>query len=130
MDPNKYIGLEWESGGRGPEKFDCWGLVLHILKNEYGVLINEKEYNIDAYDTKSVSRAYEHAINCHNWQKVETPRDGDVVALSKNKRIHHAGIYVQNGCLHAMDHNNVIFNPINRLKFDGWNRIEFYRWQP
>ena len=32
----KYLDCDYEDGARGPDKFDCWGLVRHVLHNELG----------------------------------------------------------------------------------------------
>ncbi len=34
MTLNDYIGMEYEDGARGPEKFDCWGLT-RAIRHEY-----------------------------------------------------------------------------------------------
>lgn len=44
MDPTPYIGLPYADGGRGPEAFDCWGLVRHVLAREFGVELPRYEY--------------------------------------------------------------------------------------
>ena len=123
----KYIGKVWESGARGPEKFDCWGLIVYILENEFGVEIDE-EYYIHGKDTKNIARAYEKAIFGDHWIRQETPTEGSAVALSKGYKIHHAGIWLDNGCLHSCDNSHVVHNSISRLRLNGYNRIEFYRW--
>lgn len=33
---NKYLSCTYEDGARGPEVFDCWGLVRHVRHYELG----------------------------------------------------------------------------------------------
>ena len=37
---NRYVGKPWVSGGRGPDEFDCWGLVKYVMANEYDINLN------------------------------------------------------------------------------------------
>lgn len=127
MNINDYIGKPWVSGARGPNEFDCWGLLIYVLKNEFGVEIDE-EYYIHGRDTKKITRAYESAVTGPHWERQERPSEGCAVALSKNKRIHHAGVWVQDGCLHSLDHACVVHNSLSRLKINGYSRVEFYKW--
>ena len=124
---NKYIGKPWRSGARGPDEFDCWGLMIHGLTNEFGMNIDE-EYYIHGKDTYNVTRAYEKAVKSKFWVKESDPKDGYAVALSKGTKIHHSGIWMENGCLHATDGNHVVHNSLSQLKRNGYTRIEFYKW--
>jgi len=124
---NKHIGKPWASGARGPDEFDCWGLLVCVLKEDLGLDI-DVDYHIHGKDTLNVTKAYEKAILSGSWRRRTTPKDGDAVALSKGKRIHHAGVWLANGCLHAVDGACVIHNSFFHLRRIGYVRIEFYRW--
>ena len=126
---NEHIGKKWVSGARGPNEFDCWGLLLYVLKNNFGMDIEEKEYHIHGKDTLKITKEYEKAVGSKNWEKREVPHDGYAVALSKGKKIHHAGVWVAGGCLHAFDGSCVVHNNLFSLHRNGFKRIEFYKWQ-
>jgi len=124
---NKYIGKKWVSGARGPDEFDCWGLLLYVLKNEFNLDI-EKEYHIHGKDIFKITKAYEKAVSSNNWERKKIPRNGHAVALSKGKKIHHAGIWISDGCLHSLDGSCVVHNNLFSLRRNGFTRIEFYEW--
>ena len=37
----EYIGKPWERMARGPDTFDCWGLVYDIYKNKHGIELSQ-----------------------------------------------------------------------------------------
>lgn len=128
FDPNKYIGKPYLAKGRTPQGFDCWGLVLWILDKEYGVNLIDRHV-VDCDDLRSVLRAFKRGR--FFWNKLDSPRDGCVVGMSKNVNndLHHAGIMVSGGCLHAVKGSGVVFNKLNVLKWYQYPKIEFYTWQ-
>ena len=125
---NKYIGKPWVSGGRGPHVFDCFGLVKYVLREDFGIEIDE-EYLIHGKDIIGRTKAFELASKSGKWVHEKVPFDGCAVALSQGTKIHHAGIWVEGGCLHAVDGACVIHSDLLSLKINQYNRIEFYSWQ-
>ncbi len=35
-DVNRYIGLAWQFGARGPGAYDCWGLLRECREHYFG----------------------------------------------------------------------------------------------
>lgn len=127
MNINQYIGIPYKRGGTELDGLDCWGLLLHVLKHDFKIDINV-DYYVDG-DLPSVARAYETASKDTNWKRINSPIDGCVVALSKGKKIHHAGIWWHGGCLHAVNGMGVIHSTIKSLRLNNYKRMEFYEWQ-
>lgn len=67
---NKYIGLPFREGGRGPVYFDCWGLVAEILRVE-------RRLELDTYaeiataDSASIEAKIAEEVARNDWIKVE-----------------------------------------------------------
>ena len=127
MNINKYIGIPYKRGGTKLDGLDCWGLLIHVLKHDFGIDV-DVDYYVEG-DLPCVARAYETASKDANWERIEYPIDGCVVALSKGKKIHHAGVWYGNGCLHAVKGQGVICSTVNSLKLNNYKRMEFYKWR-
>ena len=50
---DNYVGKPFVDGARGPDAYDCWGLVAAIYLEEYGITL--PEYYVSAMDTEKVS---------------------------------------------------------------------------
>lgn len=90
---SKYVGIPWESGARGPEAFDCWGLVWAIQREVFGreipsFPVNEWPDHPTLEFAKQV-RAVEASLT--EWKKIELPeRDGDIVLMNGGL---HVGVF-------------------------------------
>jgi cell wall-associated NlpC family hydrolase len=75
------IGVPFEYGGRGPDKFDCYGLVLHLLKQD----------GIEAHDLKSPNVGKEIVAMVHSelklWQECAI-REGAVLLFRVPGNLH------------------------------------------
>lgn len=123
QDISKVMGKPYVEDGRGPDGYDCWGLVTQFAS---GV---PDHWKVDHAALRDIVAAFGMGIASGEWQAADPPQDGDVVALSRKNAFHHAGIWWQGGVLHA-DRPRVMWQPIASLKRLGWRRIEVYRWQP
>lgn len=85
---------QWEKGGRGPEKFDCMGIMIHYFR-EFDVVIPDYSAIKDwgEYDAEYVS-AIPRVVR--RLRDDEKPMVGDVVIFSKvveqTGALNHAGI--------------------------------------
>lgn len=88
----QYDGYDYLYGGRDPETgFDCSGLVFYVYR-QFGYRLNRV--------------AEDQAKNGVEVENLEDLLPGDVLCFSwiTSSYIHHAGIYIGNGCfIHAMD---------------------------
>lgn len=97
----EYIGKPFEDKGRGPDTFDCWGLVKGVLQQQFGQH-GLPDY-LDGYDSakdRTVARLL--SMERARWSQVETPQLGDVVLIRVLGRPQHVGIVVaRNMMLHT-----------------------------
>lgn len=127
-----YLGKKWVSGARGPNEFDCWGLVRWIYKKQLGIELPEFP-GVEAKDTEAVA-AMIHEHTCvgpfaQEWHRLSKPVDMCAVAMGQND-LTHCGIYlVTDGglVLHTAEQHNVVAQPIKLLRMLGYSQIEFYQ---
>lgn len=132
----QYIGKPWISGARGPDAFDCYGLLYYVYPKHYGLEIPEF-VGIDANDQLAVARAMraeereQLAQRWAQWRRVEQPQDGDAVAMGGAEALHHVGLYIAlpegGGILHCRMGCGVIFQTLAEAKLNGFARTIFYR---
>ncbi len=75
---NDYIGCAFKSGGRGPDTFDCWGLV-HKLFERYGHPI--PDYNISVAAAQAIDLEVERQTATPVWKKLTAPQIPCVVVI-------------------------------------------------
>ena len=71
------IGRPWVAGGRGPDAFDCWGLVRWCWRKQFSIEV--PEIPVDAADLRAVLAGFRSHPERQRWQLVERPREGGVV---------------------------------------------------
>lgn len=125
----KYIGLPYEDKGRGPRGFDCWGLVRHILSEQFGIttLPDYVDSYTSASDRNSVTSAVSTGL-AQGWTKVAEPVPGAIVILLVAGRPWHCGLVVnKDWMVHTLKGIDVC---IERFDSMAWrNRIEgFYQY--
>jgi cell wall-associated NlpC family hydrolase len=127
----QYIGKKWVACGRGPEGFDCWGLVHWASREHYGRELPDFALHPD--HKAEVAKLMTEQAASGKWRRLASPEDGCVVAMSSSAMIHHVGIYLATDggvILHAHERYGVVAQTVNGLRTLGWTRIEFYKWQP
>lgn len=130
---NSYVGRPWVAGARGPDAFDCWGLLCDVYAKHYGIKL-EHYAGVDPKDTRKVSRLLAAATDGQPlWKRLQTPSDGCAVAMSTGRAFHHVGVWLdldKGIVLHAMDRLNVLAQSLSGLRSLGITRIEFYAYVP
>lgn len=90
-----YIGKPFADRGRGPDAFDCWGLVMDVLEQHFG--ITGLPDFADRYETaadQAVSALVAAEQQEPRWQRVEVPQAGDVIVMKVTGRPWHVGVAV------------------------------------
>jgi len=120
-----YIGLPYLPNGRGPDAYDCWGLLRHIQARHFNTPMPE----VPIGDAEATRQIFETKVNMGDWVAVDMPRHGDGVLL-RGGRHPHVGVWLDidsGGVLHAMENIGVIFSHPRALPALGFGRIKFYR---
>jgi cell wall-associated NlpC family hydrolase len=120
------VGLPFKEKGRGPDGYDCWGIVREILDKEFGIT-GLPDY-VGSYtsvgDKRSVSAAVTAGL-AEGWQRVDKANDGTLVILRLAGRPWHCAIAVNSEwMLHVVEGANTC---LERMDSMVWNdRIEGY----
>jgi cell wall-associated NlpC family hydrolase len=122
-DANQYINRPWASGARGPDTFDCWGLLAWVQRHHFGIALP------DLPDVPDERRDLYHAqMEAGSWRLVDRPVHGCGVLLRGGDRPH-VGVYLNldgGGVLHALEGVGVVFTPRPQLRMMGYPRASWY----
>lgn len=131
MNMDAFIGLPYREGARGPDSYDCYGLVAAVLRAVRGLEL--PDWHAAASGQQAASRAISAALAGEvaggRSVLVTEPENFDVAVVGSNHRPHHVGIVYDGGVLHASRAFGSAWHPIPRFR-TLYPRTEFYRWQP
>lgn len=125
----KYIGLPYQNGGQGPKAFDCWALVRHVQREQFG--LDLPAIYVDGTNQTAVGLTFELHEERKRWIAVDDPKEGDCVLVHKGRIADHVGIWLEHAggvMLHALPRSGVVLTPRRTLERLGWNPILFYRY--
>ena len=124
----RMLGKPFKLGARGPDAYDCWGVVeqmfLALNKPSPGEWWIEESTSMSNYMDMIADE-----IDGGPWKLVSAPEPGDVLALSVHQRIHHVAAMTPYGALHADKPLGAVLMSIDRLRQMGYQKIEAYRWE-
>lgn len=128
----KYIGLPFQIGARGPDKFDCWGLVREIYRQEKGVELSEIQ-GISALDVPATLKAFDTEIKSH-WKEIFYPEEFCAVCMGTVGEVFwHVGVGLQLNnewkILHTREKVNAVLDNVQRLRLRCMTIKKFYRYQ-
>lgn len=124
----KYIGLEFESKGRGPDKFDCWGLVMVIYQQQFEITLPSY---VDKYSSASNEKDLGPLIlnEKMNWIEVRlgSEKVGDVLVIRMKKEPMHVGVILSQ--YHFVHIHSGIGSVVQRYDSIMWEKriIGIYR---
>ena len=123
---NSYIGRPWVAGARGPDAFDCWGLLAWIEREHFGIVLPER-----SLDATAMRGIYREEIESGRWRIVPRPVHG-CGALLRDGDQPHVGIWLQcdgGGVLHALEGAGVVFTRRRNLRDAGYERTTWYEFR-
>lgn len=126
----EYIGKPWKANSRGPNSFDCYGLVWYDYL-QHGIRL-PLFAGVDPKDDRLVSVCVEECRNKSEWIQLELPIERCVVLMSRDgERFTHMGLYTAEkggSVVHAYDNSAVHCSPIRGLGLLGIQKVEYYEW--
>ena len=112
------IGKPFKFEGRGPDRFDCWGLSMEVCKR-LGIIIPDFAFGC-MYAAKEISKtAYSFE---DKFKKVKEPKAGDIVAFKwpDIRYVGHIGVAISNDLfMHTKESSNVTKDRLNAI---SWKR--------
>lgn len=124
-EADKYIGHEWEAAATGPESWDCWNFLMHILSTYF----NKNMPSAPIGDAEGCRAVYDEQMKAGKWERVLEPQHGDAVSMREGKWPH-VGVWLDidgGGVLHCCEGHGVIFSRPAVLRTIGFGRLKFYR---
>jgi cell wall-associated NlpC family hydrolase len=123
--PAHWIGAPYREGARGPDAYDCWGLVRAALAEAGLVLPDAQAVDRAAMDACIAAQARSGA-----WDLVTDPQPGDLLLLGPApRRLWHIGLQTQAGVLHTTPSTGACLQPLAALRRSLlWRHVEAYRW--
>ncbi len=86
------IGRPWEAGGRGPDAFDCWGLVHWCWRERFAIEV--PEIPVDAANLRAVLAGFRDHPERRRWQLVDRPCEGDAMLMRQSRHPVHVGLWL------------------------------------
>lgn len=122
----QYIGIPWEAGAQGPDKYDCMAFFRLIQARHFGVdvpVIIAPDYGDDV----ALAGLFGSHEERHRWpRRVGPPQHGDAVIIHKPM---HIGVWLDvdgGGVLHSSAGAGVIFTSDAAWRLSGFGRREHF----
>lgn len=113
----KYIHIPFDDGENGG--MDCFAFAKHFRKNEYNL---DTPLAVPAFAEcrRGISDIFDAGISSGDYHLAKTPRDGDLVLMSKKPgRWQHLGVYLNKGVIHCTkginNYSGVQYLPLTRI---------------
>ncbi|WP_257282104.1 hypothetical protein [Endozoicomonas sp. ISHI1] len=128
-----YLGKPWVAYARGPDTYDCWGLVMAVLSEQFRCEDLPGLNHVTTDNTQEIHQAFSDQIRSGYWQHSPVPVHGSVaVCFIRGKSaklvVRHVGIYLDidgGGVLHCHQGALSKFEPVTRIK-RLFPKVEFY----
>ena len=127
------VGTPYRRGSNDPrEGFDCFTLVRYVRKHCF-----ERETPAGGIPVEHLTSSQAAALAIYRTlggkERIGSPwlefphAQGCVVALGtwKVSRLHHCGVLIDDGVLHALESTGVVWTPLMRLH-ELYARVEFF----
>ena len=112
------LGKPWISGARGPDSFDCWGVLFWIYSEHLRISVPEYP-GIDASNAGLTETLMTEAAEGDGWIALDAPMHVCTVTMSRTDRVGHVGMFldVDGGLvLHCQRGVGVVIHSISDLK--------------
>jgi cell wall-associated NlpC family hydrolase len=133
MTFDDFVGLPYREGARGPDAYDCYGLVAAVFRGLRGVDLPDWSQTTPgaAGASRAISAALAGEVAGGLMSKVDWPRefpaDFDIAIVSGTTQPHHVGVCASGGVLHASKAFGSAWHSLARF-MTFYPRTEFYRW--
>ena len=119
------------SGACGPDAFNCWGLVRHVLKERRG--LDLVPYNDVTESNLGLVMRTATREAAARWERIDNPTHFCVVAMSRGVHVEHVGLWIDEaggGVLHSYEAAGVVFQSMLSIRGTGFQNFSFYQLRP
>lgn len=128
---NKYTGRGFEEKGRGPEKFDCWGLSITVYRDDHPEKITLPGYE-ELYETTNDRDTLGRVmfdVRQKHWTEVTAPQEFDLILLRMRGVPMHVGIVTRAGhMLHCAHGVGVVHERFDSIRWAN-KVLGFFRYE-
>lgn len=89
-----YVGIPYRFAGRDRSGCDCWGLVRLVLSERFGIVLPSFAEDYAGGDRDALAALVSDALPLVGVDRVEDPREGDIVLLRLAGQPCHVGLVV------------------------------------
>ncbi|MCE8042428.1 hypothetical protein HOP60_09710 [Halomonas daqingensis] len=117
------IGTPFRPHGRGPDYYDCYGLVAKAYREVLGLEL--PDYVSEYPRFKDHDRLSEVVAGAcvHDWQAVDDPQPMDAVVIYRGGRPMHIGLYLGDGQVLHIEHGiEAVAEPVTAFRIEGFYR--------
>lgn len=122
----RLVGRRYAPRGRGPDVFDCWGLVVYASLALWRRPMPDRD--VDPGNTLQVARAFASRPARAGWrvwpaaQAYFDAPDGAVLMLARGDMPFHVGLWLapERRVLHCCDAQNVVLDTLPHLAAAYW----------
>jgi hypothetical protein len=122
-----YLGKPWVRFGRGPDSFDCWGLVRHFYAQEFD--LDLPLHVIAPERLAEVVKTMRSSLE-NDWVQVEEMQENCLVVMSSKRQPHHVGACIshrEKTVLHCASNQNTCCQPLSHIeRAMAINKVSFY----
>jgi len=114
MDYNDLIGLPFKDEGRGPDGYDCYGLLAEVYRRN-GIIIPTINVSVCACQELPQQIIEEHK---KKWRVLTEPEEPCAIIIKAQLGYaQHIGCYIGNRrMIHVTSNRNVVVDPISSYK--------------
>ena len=122
-----FIDIPFLPNGRDRNGLDCWGLIYLVYKERLNIELPQyKDIFIDQSIASLKKVAHVMRRERGKWQKVDIPKENDMIMLRTGKYTWHVGIVIdRRNMLHIMSGIDSVVEEFTGIQWK--NRIEEYR---
>lgn len=121
-DFNDLIGRPFARGGRGPDAFDCWGVVLEV-RRRLGLAL-PPDYASGALSRAHMCELFRTKALPPGWHRAELSRGAVVLSATGA----HAGVFVAGRILHTQARGGVVAWSLGHWTA-VFGELECWQWQ-
>jgi len=115
MNVNEYIRIPYLNRGRTEEGCDCWGLVMLVMRNEFGKELPDFEYESSEADLRRLAQS---GVKTLKADPIIVAEDGDLVLMDDS----HVGIIVLGHVLHTSKVRGTVWERLDSPRLRGRGR--------
>lgn len=107
---NRYLQCRYVDGGRGPEEYDCWGLVRTVRHEELGLRLLPAYSDLRNDNPREFTRAY---LEQSAMMEISPPEHGCIASVMRGKICVHVAVVLEyQGRLRILE-----INPVRGARF-------------